>query len=234
MKYRTAFVRLGKTAICGVLLLSGAITIGYFTPRRWNTSGSNCTSKPYRIYIAGETMHVNFVVPVQNGIYDWRNFLELKQIGSKHQENYSYLKLGWGDRRWYTETPSWGQINAFDIARVLLKPGNTAAMYVRGYSALPVESEVELRCIALDRTEYLNLMQFLKTSFEQTPTGKPIYLKSGASETDGFFAATGTYSALRTCNTWTAEGLDAANVSTPLWSALSSSVMRHAKGCSCS
>lgn len=234
MKYSTAFVRLSKTAFCGVLLLTGALTIGYFTPRRWNTSASNCADNAYRVYIAGDAMHVNFVVPAQNSLYDWRKFLDFKQIGTKGQENYAYLKLGWGDRRWYTETPSWEQINVFDIFRVLFKPGNTAAMYVRGYSALPVDSAIELRCIALDRTEYLNLMQFLKTSFEQTPTGKPIYLKSGASETDGFFAATGTYSALRTCNTWTAEGLDAANVPTPLWSALSSSVMRHAKGCPCS
>lgn len=234
MKYRTAFVRLSKTAFCGVLLLTGALTIGYFTPRRWNPSAPNCADNAYRVYIAGDAMHVNFVVPAQNSLYDWRKFLDFKQIGSKGQENYAYLKLGWGDRRWYTETPSWEQINVFDIFRVLFKPGNTAAMYVRGYSALPADNAVELRCIALDRTEYLNLMQFLRTSFEQTPTGKPIYLKSGASETDGFFAATGTYSALRTCNTWTAEGLDTANVPTPLWSALSASVMRHAKGCPCS
>lgn len=228
MKYRTAFIRLSWAAFCGVLLLTTCLTIAYFTPRRWNDR--NCGDKPYRIYAAGETMHVDLIVPIRNAVYDWHTFFKHELINQPD----GYLRMGWGDRKWYVETPSWGQMNWLDIPRVLLKPGNRSVMYVQSYPKIPTDPGVELRCIALDRAEYLSLVQFLQSSFERDAQGALIRIKDGGAEHSGFYAATGNYSILRTCNTWTAEGLDAANVPTPLWSALAPAVMRQVRqSCKC-
>ncbi|MCY6489702.1 TIGR02117 family protein [Leptolyngbya sp. GGD] len=221
MKYRTAFIRLAQSAICGVLLLSSALTIGFFTPRRWNTAQS-CSDHPYQIYVEGDAMHVNLIMPVDNGVYDWQKFLNLEQIGSDIHEDYRYLKMGWGDRIWYTEVPDWQSMNVFDIARVLFKPGNASVMYVQGYAERPKE----VRCVGVDREQYLAFVNFVQNSFDHDAQGKLIHLKDGAATTDGFYAATGQYSALRTCNSWSAEALDAAGINTPLWSALAPAVMR--------
>ncbi len=228
MKYRTAFVRLSKGALCGVLLLASGLTIGFFTPRRWFQSAT-CENQPYRIYVQGDAMHVNLVMPVDNGVYDWRQFMNLQQIGSDTNENYRYLKMGWGDRIWYTEVPDWSQMNVLDIGRVLLKPGNASVMYVQGYAARPDN----VKCVGLDREHYLNFVRFLQNSFARDAQGKLIYIKAGAATTDGFYAAVGNYSALRTCNTWSAEALDAAGINTPVWSALAPAVMRQIPTCSC-
>jgi uncharacterized protein (TIGR02117 family) len=228
MKYRTAVIRLSWTAFCGVLLLTTVLTIAYFTPRRWTSH--DCRDKPYRIYAVGETMHVDLIVPIRNPVYDWHNFLKTELIYTPD----GYLRMGWGDRRWYTETPSWDQMNLWDIPRVLFKPGNASVMYVQSYRQLPADPGVELRCIAVDRAEYLNLVQFLQSSFQRDAQGALIRIKDGRAEHSGFYAATGNYSVLRTCNTWTAEGLDAANVPTPLWSALAPAVMRQVRqSCKC-
>ena len=228
MKYRTAFVRLGKSAFCGVLLLASGLTIGFFTPRRW-TAAPSCEDQAYRIYVQGDAMHVNLVLPVDNGVYDWRQFINLQQIGSDTNENYSYLKMGWGDRVWYTEVPDWSQMNVLDIGRVLFKPGNASVMYVQGYGSRPEG----LNCVGLDRDQYLNVVRFIQTSFAKDAQGRLIYIKPGAATTDGFYAALGHYSALRTCNTWSAEALDAAGINTPVWSALAPAVMRQIPSCSC-
>ena len=228
MKYRTVFVRLSQGALCGVLLLASGLTIGFFTPRRW-TPAPSCEDQAYRIYVQGDSMHVNLVLPVNNGVYDWRQFIDFKQIGSDRQGNYRYLKLGWGDRIWYTEVSDWSQMNVFDIGRVLLKPGNASVMYVQGYDSRPPE----LKCVGLNREQYLNFVQFVQHSFARDAQGKLIYIKPGAASTDGFYAATGNYSALRTCNTWSAEALDAAGINTPLWSALAPAVVRQIPDCSC-
>ncbi|HTL90376.1 MAG TPA: TIGR02117 family protein [Leptolyngbya sp.] len=228
MKYRTAFVRISQSALCGVLLLVTGLTIGFFTPRRW-TSAPSCKDQPYRIYVQADSMHVNLVVPVDNRVYDWRQFLDLKQIGSAAHENYSYLKMGWGDRIWYTEVPDWSQMNVLDIGRVLFKPGNTSAMYVDGQDSRPSE----LKCVGVDREQYLRFVRFVQSSFARDAQGKLIYIKPGAATTDGFYAAIGNYSALRTCNTWSAEALNAAGVNTPVWSALAPAVMRQLPNCGC-
>ncbi|MER3434195.1 MAG: TIGR02117 family protein [Leptolyngbya sp. ERB_1_1] len=228
MKYRTAFVRLSKSALCGVLLLTTGLTIGFFTPRRWSATPT-CENQPYRIYVQGGAMHINLLMPVDNGVYNWRQFLDLKQIGSDTDENYSYLKMGWGDRIWYTEVSDWSQMNVLDIGRVLFKPGNASVMYVQGYAARPDG----VKCVGLDRDHYLKFVRFLQNSFAHDAQGKLIYVKAGAATTDGFYAATGDYSALRTCNTWSAEALDAAGVNTPLWSALAPAVMQQIPTCDC-
>lgn len=221
MKYRTAFVRLIQSALCGVLLLTGSLAIGFFTPRRAN-SPQSCEEQPYQIYVEGDSMHVNLFMPTNNGVYNWQQFLNLEQIGSDTNENYRYLKMGWGDRIWYTEVPSWQNMNFSDVARVLFKPGNRSVMYVQGYSERPKE----LRCVGVDREQYLAFVKFVQNSFDHDPQGNLIYVKSGATGTDGFYAATGYYSALRTCNSWSAEALDTAGINTPLWSALAPAVMR--------
>ncbi|MBD1823195.1 DUF2459 domain-containing protein [Cyanobacteria bacterium FACHB-DQ100] len=228
MKYRTAFVRFSKGILCGVLLLAAGLTIGYFTPRRW-TPSANCEDQPYRIFVEGDAMHVNLLMQVDNGVYDWRQFLNLKQIGSDTNENYRYLKMGWGDRIWYTEVPDWSQMNVLDIGRVLFKPGNASVMYVQGYATRPEGT----RCVGLDREQYLSFVRFIENSFARDAQNKLIYIKPGAATTDGFYAALGDYSALRTCNTWSAEALDAASINTPLWSALAPAVMQQIPACDC-
>jgi uncharacterized protein (TIGR02117 family) len=234
MKYRTAFTRFTKAVFCGVLLLVGGLTVGYFTPRRWNTSQANCQNKPYRIYVAGDATHVNLIVPVQNSAYDWRSFLNPQQIGRDLQDDYRYLQMGWGDRKWYIGTPSWDQMNYSDIVRVLFSPGNRSVMHLQGFLTLPSDPNVTLRCVGVDRSEYFNFVKFVKASFQHDANGKPIHLKFGTADNSGFYEATGYYSVLKTCNTWSAEALDSVHVPTPLWSAIAPAVMHHIRGaCPC-
>jgi uncharacterized protein (TIGR02117 family) len=209
----------------GIGLLAVGLTIAALTPRRWQTRAVSCEASPYRVYVAGELLHVNLIVPVVNEAYDWRGFINLEAIGRDANSNYRYLKFGWGDRDFYMNTPSLADLKISRMMRSLFMPGNPTAMHVQGYGEIPQDAAVDLRCVGLSRTDYLQLMQFLQGSFQQSQ-GKPIRIQDAFGESSGFYEGTGTYSLLRTCNTWAAEGLDVAGLKTPIWSALAPPILR--------
>jgi uncharacterized protein (TIGR02117 family) len=211
--------------IGGVGVLAITLTIAAHTPRQWGVQPSNDCE--YTIYVIGDHMHINLIVPVQTPIFDWHPILNLKPSPQPP----AYLLFGWGDRIFYTETPSWDQVNFASALRALVLQ-NPAALLVKAERTLP-ETNEQLKCVRLGKQDYLALMQFLVNSFERDDRGQFIPIK-GQLEQGKFFAATGKYSALRTCNSWTADGLRAANVNTPIWGGLAPAVMRQVgNGCSC-
>jgi uncharacterized protein (TIGR02117 family) len=211
----------------GMLALLGSLAAGYFTPRQWFPSTTlSCAQSPYRLYVAGDSLHVNLVFPVHTTLFDWRSFLALEQIGSDPGGYYQYLKFGWGDRDFYMNTPSLADMQLSRALRALFWPDNPTAMHVQGYAHLPQEPGVDLRCVGLSAQQYLQVVNFLQASFQMDTHHHPIRLGNAFGPASGFYAGTGSYSILRTCNTWAAEGLNTAGVNTPLWSALAPAIMR--------
>lgn len=208
-----------------MLITTTLLGIGYVTPRKWGTSSQSCQNQPFKVYVAGDAMHVNLILPVQNQAFDWSQFLSIDQIGRDAQQRYRYLKFGWGDRDFYMNTPSWSEMKISNVLRSLFMPGNPTALYVEGDAELPHEPNVELKCVGVSQKDYLQLVAFIKASFQQTDQGQPIRIQD-AIDTSGFYEATGHYSILRTCNTWAADGLDSANIQTPIWSGLAPAVIR--------
>jgi uncharacterized protein (TIGR02117 family) len=221
-----SIVRHSTLTVLGLVIV---LAIGYFTPRQWFPSA--CQAQPIQIYAAGEANHVNLVVPVKTATYDWGEWLDLTRLGRQPQ-TYRYLKLGWGDRAFYMNTPTWGDVQVTNALRALFAPGNAAALYVQGYVDLPAESGVTVKCIQLSPANYRQLVAFLQASFQVT-AGRPQLIQPGYEPTSAFYEATGHYSILRTCNSWAAEGLQAAQVNTPLWSGLAAAVMRQIPNCAC-
>jgi uncharacterized protein (TIGR02117 family) len=114
-----------------------------------------------------------------------------------------YLSFGWGERNYYmARAPTVGD------AMSALFPG-PAVLLVTPLYRPPRDSransqvfELSLSTAGLDR-----LSNYLWAAFEKSGGGSPRRLDAGPEPGSVFYAATGTYSATYTCNTWTAEGL---------------------------
>jgi uncharacterized protein (TIGR02117 family) len=114
-----------------------------------------------------------------------------------------YLSFGWGERNYFmARAPTVGD------AMSALFPG-PAVLLVTPLHHPPRESratsqvfELSLSPPGLDR-----LSNYLWAAFEKSADGSPRRLAAGPEPGSVFYAATGTYSASYTCNTWTAEGL---------------------------
>lgn len=203
------------TGVFSLLLLVSLI------PRRWETyyQESDVT-----ICVNQVGIHTNIIVPVQNNIYNWQKFLNLKEIGKEPSENYQYLGFGWGDRDFYPTNPSRIQeIIPLGVQALFFSRGSV--MRVQGYQGIPQNHDIQ--CVGVNTSNYLNTVQFIQDSFELTPQGQIIlFVRSEASEAS-YYKAKGHYSVLRNSNNWTAEGLRKANINTPLWAGIPQAVMFH-------
>lgn len=225
----------GKTIAIAGLTIAGGVTllaIAAVTPRKWSfPENYPCQIK---VYIASDGFHTNFFVPVETPEFNWRTQFDLDQIANQPSQAYRYLQFGWGDRIFYIETPSWNQVSLSNALRALFYWQNQAAIFVKGHPALPQLQDEQMQCVKLSPADYLALMQFIRNTFEAGDRGQPQRLASGQDQSSGFFAATGNYSILNTCNTWTANGLRTANVNTPLWAGLATPIMWQLRnGCQC-
>lgn len=205
---------------------SSSLFLGTQLPRRSQTTVKSCAQQPYSVYLIGDIQHIDFLLPVNNGLYDWRKFLNLEQIGRDPGGDYRYLKFGWGDRDFYMNTPSLDRIQIPRLLRTLFKPGNPTAVHVNGYTEVPNEASHNTVCIGLSRTEYLDLVAYLQRSFRHQNADR---IQDGFAEAAGFYEGSGTYSIAYTCNSWVADGLNEANITTPLWSGLAPPVLAKLK-----
>jgi uncharacterized protein (TIGR02117 family) len=201
--------------------------VGAFTPTKWFYAQQSDCSFP--IYVSNvNNFHTEIAVPVTNEAFDWRQHLDLNRLG-RDAERYKYLSFGWGNKQFFMNA-SYDPITIF---KVLFVPSPTA-MHVWGHteSELRSDSDFELHRVNLSKSQYLKLVQFINNSFDRSTDNKTNYLRQGFYPNSGFYDAKGAYSALRTCNVWTAEALRVADVNTPVWAALAPAVSKQID-CNC-
>ncbi|BAZ01407.1 hypothetical protein NIES37_54070 [Tolypothrix tenuis PCC 7101] len=110
------------------------------------------------------------------------------------------------------------------IFKALFLP-TPSVIYVKGYQLIP--KSLKVKCIKLDKNNYLNLIQFIQSTFQLDAQGKVVRIGDGHTNNAGFYDAVGSYSIIRNCNNWTGEALRKADVNTPLWDGLSSAIIWH-------
>jgi uncharacterized protein (TIGR02117 family) len=123
--------------------------------------------------------------------------------------------FGWGDKEFYRNTPTWGDISLRTAAAALLGSGQSL-LHVEDTSSLPsgavrvAVSEEEMQHIA---------NRIIATA----PNAAPL---PGYHANDLFYPAKGHgYSALYTCNNWTSDILASAGIKTGYWTPLPFGVM---------
>ncbi|WP_026732652.1 TIGR02117 family protein [Fischerella sp. PCC 9605] len=209
----------------GVVLFGFALlAISAFVPRKWMSySKDNCELK---ICISNTGIHSNIIVPTKNNVFDWHNYIYINEVGIDTTQDYNYLSFGWGDRDFYMSTPSLADLKLSTTLKALFLP-TPSVMHVKGYQR--ILDNLEVKCVRVNKDDYLQLMEYIQTSFKVDAKGKKIRLGNGHTSNAGFYGAVGSYSILKNCNSWTAVGLRKADVNTPLWDGLSSAIMLHLK-----
>ncbi|MGR3507743.1 MAG: TIGR02117 family protein [Sulfitobacter sp.] len=132
-----------------------------------------------------------------------------------------WLVIGWGARRFYTETPTYSDLSLGNVWRGIIGDDSVLRVDVAGelYKDLPI------RHLRLAETEYRALLDGIWESFALTPEGLPDRIDvKGYTSSDVFLAARGRFNILRTCNVWIGEQLRAAGVRFGIWTPLPLSV----------
>ena len=180
--------------------------------------------KEIPIYILTNGVHTDIVLPIKNEHHDWSTQLKFEHTKSK-DTTYQYAALGWGDKGFYLETPTWADLKA-STALKAASGLSTSAMHVTFYKHLKENQSCKKLQVSLEN--YKKLIAFINESF-QTKSGEFLKIETDAvyGKHDVFYEANGSYSLFYTCNSWANQVLKSANQKAALWTISDSGIFRH-------
>lgn len=215
----------GLAGIIGLVLLYVilAVTIPLIpVPKKTTTE---IAEVPIYIYTNG--VHTDIVLPIKNNQIDWSNKILFDNTLSKSSD-FNYVGIGWGDKGFYLDTPTWAELKVSTAFYAAFWLGDSA-MHCTFYKTMK-ESE-DCKKILLTRSQYADLIKFVDSKFDKNAAGQNILIPTNAvySNDDAFYEAKGSYSFIYTCNTWTNDALKAAGQKAALWTPTDFGIFQHYK-----
>ena len=177
------------------------------------------------IFIISNGVHTDICLPVETTLINWTEFIDTKTFSGIHQ-NPQFISIGWGDKGFFLDTPSWSDLKTSTAINAAFLPSSTA-MHVTYFLRKPIESQSIKRCV-ITKEKYAALTGFIKQSFVINPDTRPQLIPNvGYKSTDNFYEAKGSYYLFRTCNTWTNDALTTAGVRTSVLALFENGILRH-------
>jgi uncharacterized protein (TIGR02117 family) len=166
------------------------------------------------IYLLTNGVHTDFVLPVQNQLYDWEKIISRKHITGDNSKA-QYVAFGWGDKGFYLNTKTWDDLK-FSTAFNALFHLSTSAIHVTWYP--PLHESESCRKIRISEEQYRILVEYIIRSFQTDDQGAAkVIVGAHYWDDDSFYEAKGSYSLFYTCNTWVNDGLKKARLPACLW-----------------
>ncbi|BAV10308.1 hypothetical protein FLA_6370 [Filimonas lacunae] len=194
---------IGYTVITLVVLILIYLLAAY-TLSRMSTEKEKDTVAEVPVYILTNGVHTDLVVPVKTEIADWSRAIPFGN--TPHTDTTAqWLAFGWGDRGFYLETPTWGDLKfstAFKAAFSL----STSAIHATYYTAM--HEGAQCRKLEISKAQYKRLVDYINNTLVMKE-GQPVVIKTSANygKHDAFYEAKGSYHLFHTCNTWANNGL---------------------------
>ncbi len=219
MKLLTFFLKIIKWVFFLVILptllyLGLAALLSY-----WGTNPKklDCSADQV-IYISSNGMHIDLIMPTEMLPVDFLSHLSPK-------ETTAYYAIGWGDKGFYLDTPSWAELKASTAMKAMLINSSTA-MHVTQFKTLQPHWVPIAVC-----TEQISILnQHITSTFQTNATGDPMEIVgAGYTPDDRFYEAHGNYNAKKTCNIWVNQGLKKASIKTSRWSPFVFGILHHAE-----
>ncbi len=211
-------VRIVLAIVAVPLFYLAAAVIGSAIPGNW---GRTAPAKGVRIFVADNGVHTDLILPVSAAGVDWGKLVRAEDISEPRYAVAGYRAFGWGDRKFYLETPEWSAMKPATMAGALFGSGGTVLHVAHMGEPMPGPG---VRQVMLTPSEYRRLAGFVRDSFALGADGRPVAIP-GYGRADVFYEARGGYSAVRTCNDWTGRALRTAGVRTGLWTPFPFGVM---------
>lgn len=211
-----ARVLIGLGAIFAIYVLAGIG--GSLIPANngWSPPETGIT-----IYVHDNGIHTGLVLPRRNAVADWSDLVRPEHLADPRYAS-DHLLFGWGDRVFYVETPTWGDLSPATALTALIGSEGTLVHVDHVRAPEPADN---LRAITVTPEQYRRITTSIRAQFALDGNGasQPV---TGYGRNDIFYEAEGRYSALRTCNEWTGSILRDAGVRVGLWTPFNFGLMR--------
>ena len=189
-----------------------------------NTDTVACEENCVEVHLYSNGVHTDIVLPVVNNQKDWLAVIDPSKTKAGSTD-FHYVSIGWGDKGFYLNTPTWGDLTAATAFKALFYLSESA-MHVTFYKSMK-ESE---RCkrVLISAEQYRRIIEYVHASFKTDIDGKYQNIPNAAyGNNDLFFEAKGSYSMFYTCNSWTNNCLKAGEMKACLWTLLDKGIFYH-------
>lgn len=203
------------------LILSCWVTCAILLPKIRVNNFPVKTQNPVEIFIRSNGVHTDFVLPVHTSHIAWDTFIAPTVCNA--DSSYEYLAIGWGDKGFFLNTPTWDDLT-FTTAFVAATGLGESAMHVDYLKAPPKIGE-RGKSISISERQYKALIAYIKESFLMKEGKAMLIDHAGYGKRDKFFEANGRYSLFMTCNEWTGDGMQAAEMKVGVWTPLEFGIM---------
>lgn len=175
------------------------------------------------VYVRTNGVHTWIAMPKVSPIIDWRRYAPGAHLADPRWGAASHVAVGYGNRQFYLDTPTWAELSPATAFRALAGTGPTLLHVEHVHDPRP---DRITRRIVLRTEEYRRLAEFVRARFALGADRRPVpLLGRGYGPSDVFYEANGGYSFVMTCNEWTGRALRRAGVRTGLWTPLEQSIM---------
>ena len=168
------------------------------------------------IYATSNGVHTDLIIPIESIHKSIIKNLQLKP-------NTKYVAFGWGDKGFYLDTPTWGDLTFSTAFNAVFLKSDTA-MHITEY---PEISKQWIKVnVCTPQIEILNTS--FSSTFQIGVNNTFLRIKGHSyGNNDAFYEANGKYSCLKTCNTWTNQVLKKAEIKTSIWTPFDSGILKH-------
>jgi uncharacterized protein (TIGR02117 family) len=202
-----------RITLIGFLLVVVCYATCYFFMPYWsNGFKSNQDHEGIEIYLVRSGVHTDVVMPLYHSTQDWTKvFTQSSPLDS----TLDHIAVGWGHKAFYMETPTWSDLTVKNAVSATFGFGASAA-HVR--TIAKPSNDPSCRTMIVNERQYQSLTSYIKATVCAQDSAA-IAIPLLAQPHDLYYEAQGSYHALRTCNTWIADALIAAEQSGPIWTA---------------
>jgi uncharacterized protein (TIGR02117 family) len=202
--FRRAFLlALAIPAVYGVIVLIGLLPVN---------NGFESAEEGIEIRVISTAVHADLIVPLVSEEIEWLEHFP-RELFAGDTGFATHVAIGWGDRGFYLETPTWADLTFSTAARALLWPTDsclhvtlTRGEYWRDRG----------RVVRISRAQYREMAEFVLSQLKRGPRGEVLVVPEITyGEDDVFLEARGRYHALNTCNSWAGRAMRSAGIRVP-------------------
>ncbi|HBN76715.1 MAG TPA: TIGR02117 family protein [Planctomycetaceae bacterium] len=172
------------------------------------------------IFITSNGVHADVVMPIETEIINWRESF----VGASFPQNTdwaTHVAVGWGDKGFYVETPTWADLKVSTAFRALFTPSPCCLHVVMQNQPKTGEN---VRAVKISEAQYRKMVETIQACFLLQKENIASISDSSYGKYDTFYEALGNYHCLNTCNSWVGWVMRESGIKAPLLTPLPKSV----------
>ena len=124
------------------------------------------------IHFVSSSVHADIILPINTTTIDWHQEFSSNNFG-RDLTSARWIAFGWGDRGFFTETPTWADFKLSTAVKALFLPSE-ACLHVYGMENQSLPSDA--KSVKISTPQYERLVKYIQDSFRRDQDGNAIII----------------------------------------------------------